>query len=225
LPGWPKLAQDRLLKKIEATVDRARRTTEDASALELIRIVVDAYLDMFEHPSAAERALIVMWGASFPSESSIEGMLEADRYSYDGWGRLLARGQGDGSIRADVDVAAASVVLLGLTRGVAALFLAGSGRADRDRVRATCDGWITAALAPHLESGPTRRGPSGGQGCHRPGEQVDRDKVDRCAVDGDRDGPTVVVGPHLQDDPGNDNQNSFGAGRSRAETRGGRQDG
>ena len=60
------LAQDRLLKKIEATVDRARQTTEGASALELIRIMVDAYLDMFQHPSAAERALIVMWGAIVP---------------------------------------------------------------------------------------------------------------------------------------------------------------
>ena len=89
-----------------------------------------------------------MWGATFPSQASIDGMLEADQRSYDGWAELIRHGQDDGSIRADLDPAAAAVVLFGLMRGVAALLLTDSEINDMRNVRATCDAWIVAALAP-----------------------------------------------------------------------------
>jgi AcrR family transcriptional regulator len=141
-------AHRRILAAIEAALERAQQTMEGASALELLRITVDTYLEVFHHPSAADRALIVMWGAIFPADASIDGMLEADRYVHDGWVSLIERGQRDGSIRADVDPAAASVLLMGLTRGAAAMLFTESDLADMGRVRATCDEWITAALAP-----------------------------------------------------------------------------
>lgn len=150
--------QARIMTAIEAALEGARRTIQDASGLELVRITVDTYLELFEQPSAAEQALIVMWGATFPADASIDGMPEADRHSYDGWVTLIERGQADGSIRTDVDPAAASVLLLGLTRGVAAVLLTESDLAGRSRVRATCDTWITAALAAASTSTSRSRG-------------------------------------------------------------------
>jgi hypothetical protein len=51
----------------------------DASALELLRMMVGAYLRLFAHPSAEDRALVVLWGAGFPTMAAVEGMVEAIR--------------------------------------------------------------------------------------------------------------------------------------------------
>jgi hypothetical protein len=54
--------------------------------------MIDTYLELVEQPTAEARALIVMWGATFPSESSMmKGMVQADRRTYDGWAELAAR--------------------------------------------------------------------------------------------------------------------------------------
>ena len=117
------------------------------SGLNLVRVSIDAYLELFEHPTASDRVLIVTWGATFPSESSIDGMLDADRRAYDGWADLINRGQQDGSIRADVDPAASAVILHGMLRGVASLLLTESEHTDMTSVRSTVDQWIAGALA------------------------------------------------------------------------------
>ena len=133
---------------LESLEQRAHRKPEQVAALDLLRTTLDTYLELFENPTPDERALIVMWGATFPSNASIGGMLEADRRSYDGWADLIRHGQEDGSIRADVDATSAAVALFGLMRGVAALLLTESDIIDMRNVRATCDRWIVAALAP-----------------------------------------------------------------------------
>ncbi|HXY92143.1 MAG TPA: TetR/AcrR family transcriptional regulator [Acidimicrobiia bacterium] len=132
---------------VDALEQRAHRKPEEVSALDLLRTTLDTYFELFEHPTADERALIVMWGATFPASASIDGMLEADRRSYDGWADLIRHGQEDGSIRQDVDATAAAVALFGLMRGVAALLLTESDITDMGNVRTTCDAWIVAALA------------------------------------------------------------------------------
>jgi AcrR family transcriptional regulator len=141
-------SQDRVLAATRNALGRADRPAENLSALDLIRTTLSTYLELFEHPTAEERALIVMWGATFPSEASIDGMVEAEQRSYDGWADLISRGQDDGSIRRDLDPEALAVVLFGMMRGVAALLLTESETKDMSRVRATCDAWILGALAP-----------------------------------------------------------------------------
>jgi AcrR family transcriptional regulator len=134
-------------ESLDALEQRLHRGSDEVSALDVLRTTLHVYLELFEQPSAAEHALIVMWGATFPSTASIDGMLEADRRSYDGWAELIRHGQRDGSIRADVDPISTAVVLFGLMRGVAALLLTESHIEDMREVRATCDAWIIAALA------------------------------------------------------------------------------
>jgi AcrR family transcriptional regulator len=144
-------AQDRVRGAMRAAIERSQRDAAEMTGLELVRASVDTYLELFEHPTADDRVLIVMWGATFPSESSIDGMLDADRRAYDGWADLIERGQHDGSIRADVNAAASAVILHGLLRGVAALLLTESEYTDMTSVRATVDEWIAGGLAPGVE--------------------------------------------------------------------------
>ena len=88
-----------------------------------------------------------MWGSTFPSNASVEGMADAERRSYEGLSQRIASGQDDGSIRRDLDPMASAVLLHGLMRGVAALFLSDSRPADMHAVRRTCHEWIASALA------------------------------------------------------------------------------
>jgi len=74
-------------------------------------------------------------------------MRHADRRSFDGWSRLIGLGQMDGSIRSDVDPAAAAMWLVGLTRGVAAVLATNPALDANRRVRPTCDTLVTDALA------------------------------------------------------------------------------
>ena len=96
-------AQDGVVAATRGVLERDDRAVESYTALEVVRITVDTYLGLFEHPTPDERALIVMWGATFPSEASIDGMVEADHRGHEGWADVIADGQRDGSIREDVD--------------------------------------------------------------------------------------------------------------------------
>ena len=141
--------QDHVAESVGDVLERrADGDRDEVSILSVLRTTLDTYLRMFEDPTAEERALIVMWGATFPSHASIDGMREADRRSFDGWADFILQGQEDGSIRADLDADAAAVVLFGMMRGIAALLLTESDIIDGDNVRATCDQWIVAAFAP-----------------------------------------------------------------------------
>jgi len=138
--------QDDISERMLEVVAARPGASEDLSGLERIRLSVDTYLELYEHPTAAVRALIVMWGATFPSEAGIDGMREADRRSYEGWAELVTIGQHDGSIRSDIEPGPTAVLLTGTLRGVAALLLTDADLTDMRHVRETCHTWITAAL-------------------------------------------------------------------------------
>ena len=140
--------QDEIWERMLDVVSERPGAPDEVSALEFIRLSVDTYLGLFERPTADVRALIVMWGATFPAEAAIDGMRKADRRNYEGWAELVAAGQDDGSIRGDVEPGPVAVLLTGMIRGIAALLLTDSDVTDMRRVRETCHAWITAALAP-----------------------------------------------------------------------------
>ncbi|MFI5046579.1 MAG: TetR/AcrR family transcriptional regulator [Acidimicrobiia bacterium] len=146
-------SQDRVLAATLNVLERGDRSPESLSALDLLRTTVSTYLELFESPTAEERSLIVMWGATFPSQASIDGMTEAHQRGYEGWEDLIGRGKQDGSVRSDVDPRTATIALFGLMRGVAALLLTESEVHDFSGVRATCDSWILAALGHPAANG------------------------------------------------------------------------
>ena len=134
-----------------AITEAQQRRAEESGALSVldeILVGVDAYFELFDQPGPDERALLVMWGSTFPSNASVDGMADAEQRSYEGLSERIAAGQAEGSVRTDVDVLASAVLLHGLMRGVAALFLTDRHPADIHTVRRTCREWIAAALAP-----------------------------------------------------------------------------
>jgi len=146
--------QDDILERTLDAVSRQPGEPAEVSGLDVIRLSVDTYLELFERPTAEVRALIVMWGATFPAEAAIDGMRQADQRNYDGWAELVTVGQQDGSVRPDIEAGPTAVLLTGMIRGVAALLLTDSEITDMRHVRETCRTWITAALAPPPPAGP-----------------------------------------------------------------------
>jgi AcrR family transcriptional regulator len=130
----------------EAEQSQAERLG-DLSSLEKVLLAVNAYLEMFEEPTDDQRALVVMWGGTFPSSASVDGMADAEKRSYEGLSQLISSGQQDGSVRADVDPIATAVLLHGLMRGLAALSLTESDLTDMRGVREACRDWISSSLA------------------------------------------------------------------------------
>lgn len=137
-------AQDRIAAALTAVAEDRSGTL---SGLDVIFVTVDSYLELFEDPDPDIRALLVMWGSTFPSLSSVEGMVEAERRSYDGLAEVISAGQRDGSIREDAQPTASAVLLLGMIRGIAALELTDSSITDMRRVRRTCRDWVNRSLA------------------------------------------------------------------------------
>jgi AcrR family transcriptional regulator len=146
-----RLAQRTQSEIAEEMQERERQyaaRTGTLTSLDEILLTVDSYLEMFEDPTPDQRALLVMWGSTFPSAASVDGMAEAERNSYEGLSRIIIAGQREGSIRPGVDPIATAVLLHGLMRGLAALRLTDRGRTNMGGVRQACHDWVRAALAP-----------------------------------------------------------------------------
>ncbi len=138
--------QNRIDDAARAAVGLGERDVEDVPGLDRLRKTVDVYLERFEHPSFEDRALIVMWGATFPAAAPVKGMLDADRRSFDGWAGLIEDGQRDGSVKADADPQTSAVLIHALVRGVAAILLTDAEVTEMGRVREACQAWITSIL-------------------------------------------------------------------------------
>ena len=144
--------QDRLEEATQAAWRDSEEPEDDALAA--IRLMVELYLGRFATPDPEIRALLVLWGASFPEVTSVPGITAADERASGNLANIVAAGQKSGSISTLVDPVGAAVMILGLMRGVAAQLLTHSD-IDLERVKAETDRWLTAALAPGSE--PERR--------------------------------------------------------------------
>jgi AcrR family transcriptional regulator len=141
-------AQDAIEAAMIEAVAQTGPRFEELTARARLCAAVDLYLARFEDPTPQDRALLVVWGATFPSTSSVDGMAAADRRSYEGWADAIVAGQRDGSIRADLDPAATAMLIAGMIRGVAGVLLADPDAAAAADVRGACRAWITGALGP-----------------------------------------------------------------------------
>lgn len=147
-------AHERTLAATAEALKRADRRAEELSALEKLRVTIETYLEVFIAADAPEEcAVVVVWGATFPSDSPLPAVVDADRQTHRDLAAVIRAGQQDGSIRADVDADAAAVLVMGMARGIAALSLAHPGAADPAKVQALCGEAITASLQdPSLTS-------------------------------------------------------------------------
>lgn len=79
---------ERAQTSIRLAIYEARRRNagrqSELTALDHILVGVDAYLELYEDPGPDQRALLVMWGSTFPRNVSVDGMADAERRSYEG---------------------------------------------------------------------------------------------------------------------------------------------
>lgn len=140
-----------------AAADAVRRVHPDddpPSTLEVLQVIIETFLDSVAADSAPEeRAVVVMWGASFPSESTLTAVVESDRQSHQALADTMRTGQADGSVRHDLDPEAAAWWLMGMARGLAGLSLNQPDVASTPAIRRLCGEAIVAVLAPPAASG------------------------------------------------------------------------
>jgi AcrR family transcriptional regulator len=142
-------AQDRIEQAIKTIASERRAPTNSAlTGLDQAIVAAGVYLEMFRDPGPYQRALLVMWGSTFPSAANVAGMTDAQRRGYDGFAGVIQRGQQDGSIRTDIDPRATAVLMFGTIRGVAGLMLTDPAAVDMTKVQATCRTLVRAALRP-----------------------------------------------------------------------------
>ena len=64
-------SQDRISAATRERIERTLGTLEEVSSLDVLRCTADSYLDRFADPATHDRALVVMWGSTFPSNSRL----------------------------------------------------------------------------------------------------------------------------------------------------------
>lgn len=159
-------AHERTLQATAKVLEATNQQIHDLSALETLRLTIETYLEVFAASDAPEeRALMVMWGATFTSDCPLPTIVDTDRQTHADLVDTIRAGQEDGSIRTDVDADAAAVLLMGMARGTAALSLAHPDAADPAKVREFCGEVMVASLrnqpapatAARTQTTPTRR--------------------------------------------------------------------
>ncbi|BAN02022.1 TetR/AcrR family transcriptional regulator [Ilumatobacter coccineus] len=115
--------------------------------------LVGAYLGHFDAPTAESRAMLVMWGANFPAQSSVAGLVAADERFRQAVSGMIRQGHDDGSIGADVDPSGFAVALVAMLRGVIAQCLTDPASIDLHSVRSECERFVTAGLGPTNKQG------------------------------------------------------------------------
>ncbi|ADP82290.1 TetR/AcrR family transcriptional regulator [Pseudofrankia inefficax] len=153
-------------RTFDATLLALGRAGDDAERLpklDALRAIIDTFLEIvISGQSIEERAVVVMWGATFPTSSNVPAMTEADATTHQLLARLIREAQQEGSVRPGVDADAASLLVMGMARGVAALSLSHPDAADPARIRDLCGQAITAVLGNDASAGDGLAGAPGG---------------------------------------------------------------
>ncbi|MCK9901848.1 TetR/AcrR family transcriptional regulator [Frankia sp. Cpl3] len=153
-----RLAERAHERTLEATAEALRQKhqrIEGLSRLEVLRATIETYLQVFTTAdSPEERAVVVLWGATFPAEAPLPTVIEVDRQTHNLLAETIRGGQQEGSIRQDIDADAAAIMITGMARGAAALSLTQSGAADMTLVRTLCGEAISAVLGIRDERSP-----------------------------------------------------------------------
>ncbi len=139
---------ERLAHRVQAEFADSLTISETDNALDAVLRIVGTYLNDSEALSSGPRALFVMWGATFPAQSSVVGIAEADERTRATLAMWIERGQVDGSVSGDVQPVAFSAALIGMLRGVIAQHLTDPSALDLPAVRAECQRFVLAGLSP-----------------------------------------------------------------------------
>jgi AcrR family transcriptional regulator len=150
------VANERTQRATAEAVERAHGDLSTMTTLESLRVIAETYLEIVASSDGPEeRAVVVMWGASFPTESTLAAVRESDAENHELLAALIRTGQAEGSIRPDVTATAAAAMLMGMVRGIAGLSVSHPTLANTAAVRELCGSAIVDALATRSDDATT----------------------------------------------------------------------
>ncbi len=108
----------------------------DARGLELLLVVIDAYLAYVEGQPPAGRAFLLMWGEAAAARSRLRLVFaERDALFCDLLRSYIDEGVKEGSIRADVKPEAAATAIMGQLRGIGLKLMLDPGASSAETIR------------------------------------------------------------------------------------------
>lgn len=146
--------RERLLSAVIADAQGFPTPDYDGDALEQLCRIIEAYLRNVTDRAPSARAFLQLWGEAVAADPALTPMFaerDADLRSFLS-GRVRA-GIEDGTIRSDIDPAAAAVVLLALLRGIGLQLISTPPPDDFPTIVSTAQSIARGAFAP----GPDRR--------------------------------------------------------------------
>jgi AcrR family transcriptional regulator len=140
---------ERTMAATASAIDAAHHDVQELSTLDVLRATIETYLKVLAAPETPEeRAVVVLWGASFPADMYLPVLDESDRDTHHQLAQLIRAGQDDRSVRDEVDPEDAAAVVMGMARGIAGLSLNQPDIAATDGVRRLCGRAIVELLQP-----------------------------------------------------------------------------
>jgi AcrR family transcriptional regulator len=108
----------------------------DARGLERLLVVIDAYLAYVEGQPPAGRAFLLMWGEAAAAHSRLRLVFaERDAMFCDLLRSYIDEGVKEGSVRADVNPAAAATAIMGQLRGIGLKLMLDPGASSAETIR------------------------------------------------------------------------------------------
>ncbi|WP_336087363.1 TetR/AcrR family transcriptional regulator [Nocardia sp. SSK8] len=142
-----RLARD-TQERFAATVT-ARITESHEDAVDTLTRMVHDYLTALVDYQAAARAFFVMWSGAIPGESALRSSFAAnDELFRQGVEVILRDGQQSHTVDADLDPAAAALVIVGMLRGMGAQYLIGPEDFDLPAAIAAGERFVRRGVAP-----------------------------------------------------------------------------
>ncbi len=157
-------SRDQLMIRLaEATQRRFVPRREGERGGEHVLKVVDDYLTRLRDDPPLMRVFLRLWAAAIGGEEP--GLRDAftgrDEFFRDYFRDAIAEGVTDGSVRADIDPAAAAVAVVGLIRGIAMQSQYDPALAQDDQVRAAALAILGAGLSRAIGATEPRTGRPG----------------------------------------------------------------
>jgi AcrR family transcriptional regulator len=152
-----------LVERLNALVDefygeRAGAAVAGLPGLDALVETARRYLALVTGPDVLGRVHVVLWAEAIAGSTEIQPSRVAwDRHFRDGIARVLTDGIADGSVRAGIDVAAVSVAIVGLVRGVSMQLLLDPAAADLATAQGVVGEAISALVRPAAPRTPRPR--------------------------------------------------------------------
>jgi len=145
---------------VERLVQRSQRDfvsgladSSDGTEVDALVAIAGSYLRAIGSDAMGARAYFVLWGAALPREADIRAVVGGgDEQFRLGVESVIRLGQQKKTISGGVNPAGTAVAIVGMLRGIAALYLIDPADVDLAAASAACEQFVRDSLTPRTQS-------------------------------------------------------------------------